>query len=542
MRAGGTGPALVDYARVMYAGLRMRVPEIYQRGNRVRQVRRRWCVRCTVAALLVGWGVSVQAILAEKKPGPWVQIPLDSVGFPGVSSTFLGSGSSVLTVHFLDSSHLLVTYGLRKLVPRVERDPEDHEDRLVAGMVVELPSGKVMARTEWHMHDHGRYLWSLGNGRFLLRIGESLSTMAPMKGMAAGDAFARTAFPGRQARPSLVQVSADGGVVTVETVFTEGGKSGPRVVGDTDTATASVSRAVIDFYRIADSDVLSGFELKPAGTVLSRTLFLVPLDADGYLWPEDEGGNTWGVTFDGFGGKSIDLGKIQSSCKPRLQMTSRSEFLAMTCQGSDDRIKMASYGLDGTETWEDPIGETGAPSFAFAPAAARFAVSGSTTSMVTSAGPGGLPGDDAPRQEVRVYQNASGDMLLRVECTPAFKTAENFDLSADGMLAAVVRNGAIAVYKLPPLSKRDQADMAEVASFAPPASVADVALKRLVVPVQSEQANRRALTQSATVTGPGAIVPEATLVTGAEGAARKPPTLLKAGEKPEFGTGNAEPE
>jgi len=498
--------------------------------------------------VLAGVGLLGQALCAEKKPGPWVQIPLDSLGFPGVSSTFLGAGNSVLTVHFLDSGHLLVTFGLRKLVPRVEQDPEDHEDRLVAGVVVDLPSGKVEAQTEWHMHDHGRYLWSLGKGRFLLRIGEQLYTMAPLKGLAAGDAFARTLFPGRQARPSLVEVSADGGVVTMETVFAESRGGPARVVGDADTATASAMRAVIDFFRIAEDDGPAGFEMKPAGSVLSRTLFLVPLDADGYLWANDEGGGNWSVTFDGFGGKTIDLGKIQSTCRPRLQMTSRSEFLAMTCQGSDDRIKMASYGLDGTETWEDPIGNTGAPTFAFAPAAARFAVSGSSTSaVVATAGVTGLPEDDGPRQEVRVYQNASGDMLLRVECTPAFKTAENFDLSADGLLAAVVRNGAIAVYKLPPLSKRDQQDMAEVASFAPPASAAEVTLKRLAEPVQSEQARRRALTQSAGTqnafaTGPGAI-PEDVVVTGeAATAPRKPPTLLKAGEKPEFGSANAAPD
>ena len=347
----------------MYAGFGMRVSGISRRGRRERQVRVSPWVWCATWAVVGVMSVPGRGMWAEKKPSPWVQISLESVGFPGVSSTFLGAGSSVLTVHFVDSSHLLVTYGLRKLVPRVEQDPEDHEDRLVAGVIVDLPSGKVEARTEWHMHDHARYLWSLGHGRFLLRIGEEMYTMAPLQGLGAGDAFLRTVFPGRRAIPSLVDVSADGGVMTVETVFNEGGKGGVRVVGDADTAQATATKAVIDFFRIAGEDGAAGFTVKPAGSVLSKTLFLVPVDADGYLWAEDKGGGVWGVTFDGFGGKTIDLGTIQSSCKPRLQMTSRSEFLAMTCQGSDERVKMASYGLDGTETWEDPLGDTGVPSF-----------------------------------------------------------------------------------------------------------------------------------------------------------------------------------
>jgi hypothetical protein len=293
---------------------------------------------------------------------------------------------------------------------------------------------------------------------------------------------------------------------------------------------------------VKDEDGGAGFEVTKAGTVLSQSLFLLAVDSDGYLWAEDEGSGVWGVTFDGFEGKTIDLGKIQSSCRPRLQMTSRSEFVAMTCQGADERIKLTSYGLDGVETWEESVGNTGAPSFAFAPVAARFAISGSDSSVVTAAGVAGQP-PEGPRQEVRVYQNASGDLLLRVECTPAFKTAENFDLSGDGMLAAVVRNGAIAVYKLPPLTKRDKDDMAEVGAFAPPASVADVSLKRLVVPAKSAQALRRAELQSAAVKGPG-VVPEASVDLGSSAAAspRRPPTLLKPGEKPEFGTGNAAPE
>jgi hypothetical protein len=485
--------------------------------------------------------LSVAAYGAEKKPVPWVQVSLDSLGFPGVSSAFLGSGSSVLTVNFLDSGHLLVTYEMRKLVPRVEHDPGDHEDRLVAGLVVDLPTGHVEARTEWHMHDHGRYLWALGNGRFLLRIGDWLSTMAPLQGLAAGDAFARTTFPGRQARPSLVEVSPDGGVVTVETVIETPAQGGRKVVlGDADTAAVPATKAVLDFFRVQEAG--AGFVLKPAGSVLSQSLFLLPIDADGYLWAEDAGAGAWDVTFDGFEGKTIGLGKIQSSCRPRLQMTSRSEFVALTCMGSDDRIKLASYGLDGVETWEETVGNTGSPSFAFAPAAARFAISGSDANYSTpSAVPG--PGDEGARQEVRVYQNASGDLLLRVDCTPAFKTAENFDLSADGMLAAVVRNGAISVYKLPPLTKRDRDDMAEVGSFAPPASVADVSLKRLTVPVRSAEAMRRPPTQSAVASGPGAVPPAAVdMGSSAADSPRRPPTLLKPGEKPEFGTANASPE
>jgi hypothetical protein len=472
---------------------------------------------------------------AEKKP--WVQLPLDALGFPGVSSTVLAAGSSVLTVNFVDSSHLLVTYELRKLVPRVDHDPEDHADRLVAGEIVDLPDGHIEARTEWHMHDHGRYLWNLGGGRFLLRIGERLYTMAPLSQPAGTDMFLRTVFPSQAGRPTLIQVSDDGGVVTVETVVGQKDEDGRTkvILGDQDEGPTATT--LIDFFRIAPDGESGGFVANPAGHVGSASPVLLPIDADGYLWATQTVSGAWAVTFDGFAGKTIQVGTIQSSCYPRLVMTSRSEFVALTCQGSDDRIKIASYGLDGTDTWEESVGDFGRPNFAFAPAAARFAISG-TDSGAENDGtvPGGPP--QGARQEVRVYQNASGDLLLHVDCSPGFKTAENFDLSADGMLAAVVRNGAIAIYKLPPLTKKDRDDMAEIAAYAPPATMADVSLKRIMTRVKVE-------------TAAVAVVP-AGVARVAETPAqeadpppgpgqRKPPTLLYPGEKPEFGSANTEP-
>jgi hypothetical protein len=499
-----------------------------------------------VVAVLFALGVCAVrpgSMGAEKKQGPWVQISLESLGFPGISGPFLTSGSSMLTVHFLDGKHLLVTYSLRTLVPRLPGDPMDHDDRLVAGEVVDLPTGHVVAKTEWHMHDHGRYLWKLGDGRFLVRIGERLYTIAPMAKLASGDAFQRTVFPTRGLPPSLVFVSPEGGVVTLETVLEAQDETRKKVVlGDEDTAEPS-SKTLIDFFRVhAGKEGGGDFEVKPAGSVTSPTPLLLPVDADGYLWAQPVDSADWAVTFDGYGGKIIDLGKVESSCRPRLQMTGRSEYLALTCLGSDDHIKMASYGLDGRETWEEVVGDVGTPTFVFAPEAARFAIS-STHLDVAPIQPGSAAGPPVPTQEVRVYQNASGDLLLRAECTPAFKTAENFDLSDDGMLAAVVKSGAVAIYKLPGLKKQDLNDMAESAKFAPPASTENVVLKRLTRPVAAAMVaeNRAGAATPAPASAPAVLVAPLGAQGDGQSGPRKRPTLMNPGEKPEFGSGNGPP-
>jgi hypothetical protein len=522
-------------------------------------------VAAVLGGVLLAGGV---AHAADKQPKPWIQLKLEGLGFPGVSPTFIASGSSSLTVNFLDDSHLLVTFGLRALVPRIVGDPEDDEDRLVAAEIVGLPSGKVDARTEWHMHDHGRYLWALGGGRFLVRIGDSMYTMAPLANLAAKDPFARSLLPNRSMKPSAVFVSPDGGLLTLETVVAIPGQQKPTVqFGDQDSRATVVtpkSRTLIDFFRLGEAKTDEGgsaaVQVETAGGVQSPVPLQLPANADGYLWAEDAGGGRYALSFNPYAGKPVELGPVTSSCYPRLQMVSRSEFVTLTCAGADDKLKLSSFGLDGTETWEEPFGDVDSPAFVFAPMASRFAFS--RVMIGTSSGDmlgGPLPSPSTPtqgpKQEVRVYQDASGDLLLKVDCSPAFKTGENFDLAANGMMLAVVQKGAVAIYKLPPLGKKDLEDMAEVGKFAPPVGTGLVKLARLTTPANSP--NRKRLPgvggplpapgsepKVATSEAAKGMQPDASAETssqtaeGQAGPTRKPPTLLKPGEKPEFKTKN----
>jgi hypothetical protein len=501
----------------------------------------------------------------EKQPAPAVKISLESLGYQGTSQSFVDAGASMLTVNFLDDKHLLVTFSERNLVPRLVGDPEEHDDRLVAGEVVELPTGKVLAKTEWHMHDHARYLWPLGRGRFLLRIEGTLYTMAPLAKLSGGEGavnpFQRTVLPGRQMMPTLAYTSEDGGMLTVESQVNVAKGSGAIEVSNTTVVPQTVT--VVDFFRLeGDGSPAVPLVATPAGEVRAPEPFYLPITADGYMWPQPSGNNKWALTFDDFTGKTRNVATLDSSCSPRLEMVSAAEFVAMTCRGAAERIRMGSYGMDGQETWQEDVGDYGQPTFAYAPAAGRFAVShrterpippGGLVGLMSGQGPGSAPPSvvDQPGsegQEVRVYQNASGDLLLKVQVSPALKTAENFDLSADGTEAVVTKDGQVMVYKLPALSKRDKEDIAEVAKFAPAATTGAVQLALLVGPAANPARRRLPMTdasggqKSAVAAVPAVDVPTQTAGDAPANASpgRKPPTLLKPGEKPEFGKSNAD--
>ncbi len=116
------------------------------------------------------------------------------MGFLPISSQFLLAGSSMYTLHYVDDKHLLLTYSTHRLLKRLPNEPPEDQDRYVEAVLIELPSGHVLARTQWRLHDHGQYLWSLGHGRFLLRIRDTLTTFAPVANLGTTEPFRERPF------------------------------------------------------------------------------------------------------------------------------------------------------------------------------------------------------------------------------------------------------------------------------------------------------------------------------------------------------------
>jgi hypothetical protein len=420
----------------------------------------------------------------KAEPQPWVTISLRTLGVPSMPAAMMKVGSSMLTLDLVDDTHLLLTFSSRGLVPRVPDDPPDDEDRMVRAEVVELPSGRILASKDWHMHDHARYLWRLGKGRFMVRSRRTLYAITPRALLGTPDPLQPLAFPNRDGLPVSVVMSPDESMLTVETLLPPK-KAGARTVDTGLMLEDPKPQVMLDFYRMTGGDEEGQpLEMTGVGLVKASSALMLPMDADGYLWPDDPQHGRWPVSFNEFGGKEVKIGAVDSSCPPRLQMVSRFEFLAFTCMGTDSRTRMKAYGMDGHETWEESQGGTyGLPEFAFAPAAGRFAISRISSivqDMDQFAGPASVP--DGATQEVKVYQTESGDLLLKVPTSPVTRFAENFDLSEDGLVAAVVNDGAVQVYKLPKPSKQDAKDLEEAKSFSPPVSAAPVSFAKMEVP------------------------------------------------------------
>jgi hypothetical protein len=382
----------------------------------------------------------------------------------------------------------------------------------------------------------------------MVRVGGSLSTIAPLANLHT-QPFRRVAFPTRGLNIGGVMASPEGGVLTVESQIPVQ-HNGIATWADVQTAQ---SAALLDLYRMSGEGTPdSPLTITSPKSVKSAHAMSFPIDEDGFLWTTNETRdiNEWTVSFYAFApaGKKnpVVVGQMHSSCQPRLLIASRSEYVSLTCLGADSHMKLATYGFDGHENWEEPMDLDSSIAFAFAPSSGRFAMSRITT-VTAPTEVNGLQGDPSFKQEVRIYQTESGDLVLKATTTPAFKTAENFDLSPDGKIAALVQNGEIAIYQLPAPSERDRKATEEVAKYAPPPGRnAEISLEGVVVRERPGEtvagnaprvaapvvagANTPAVADSAAQ----ATRPVTTASMDEKTPPRKAPTLLLPGEKAEF--------
>jgi hypothetical protein len=405
----------------------------------------------------------------SRGPEPPLRIPLQNLGFQPLSSQFLLNGSSMLTLHYVDDKHLLLTFVVHRLIPRVVDDPEDDQDRVVDALLLEIPTGNVLARTSWHLHDHAQYLWNLGHGHFLLRIRDSLTTIAPLANLSEKEPFRQHPFlVSSERRLAALILSPEADLLIIESMKRIPPEEKPKtpLFGPAPKSTES-SPVQVNFYRLHAGD--DGGPVNPsfAGAVQTRNTGDLPVTTAGYLAIIDQGRQHWAFDFHTFAGKINELSPFDSTCSPAPIFVSHSEFVAFGCRSGQARQQIGGFNMRGQEMWEQGLfGDFIAPSMAYAPAGGRFALS--RVLLKISAVPDQpISADEVSTQSVVVYQTNTGKQLLRADCSPVERAGQNFTLSPNGLALAVVHADAIEIYSLPPLSAKDEAELKLAQASAP---------------------------------------------------------------------------
>jgi len=501
---------------------------------------KRWRMGAALAA--VGMVSSLMAGAWSRPDERPLTIPVEPLGFQALPMRFMSTSSTLFTLHFVDEQHLLFTFTTRKLMARLaDADPDD-DDRNVTALLLELPSGKVLARTEWRTRDRDRYLWPLGHGRFLLRVRSKLSVIDPLRNLEAGgesEAFHQQTFLELKRPIGYLSVSPGGDLLGVETVAPRK----PKLVGGAASAAALAATVPgykkepelqiagrppvqIYFFRLREEKVEGKERLiaRSAGLVGAPALINLPATGDGYLDINQESAGTWTFDFVSHTGKRLELSAYDTSCAPRPYFVSRSEFVAFGCRGTTDKMQLSYFNLKGEQPWLSVLGGTQvSPSIVAAPEAGRFAMNRTLVNS-TLIDTDNLTTDDLTSQEITVMQNFDGRVLLKVQATPIQRAGQNFDLSPSGTKFAVLRGGNLEVYTLPALTGKDQKAVQMAGSLAPEANDAPVKLNSVEVKVA--EAEMTSGETKAADTAAGGSVP----APAAAPAAQPTATALPAGD------------
>ncbi len=384
---------------------------------------------------------------------PAASIPVQPLGFEPPSMFYLAQRPSSLTLNFVDSKHLLFTFRVNALIKRnPSNDQTGNQDQVIQADVLDISTGKVVKTTRWTMHDRQRYLWPLGHGRFLIRIGNTLYQ--------TGSSLKLKPFLKPRHQLTLVNISPGRNFLSVETdVPADPGSLAPEV---------DLQGRVLRQPEHVNLAVYPAGSKRPLFRTQSQQALNLPVMHDGFLEllsgkPRKGHGNLWmirEIQFQGLGNGGQppaqlprkDILTFQSDCHPSLLPLSGSVVLA-GCAGDGSDHKMTAVNLHGDRLWQQwwqarYIWHT----TAYAANGSRFALGSLMTDQpLVTLNQSTI--SDVERQLVGVFNTHTGQLILVRDADPIVSAGQNFALTANGRRFAILRNHAIEIYNLPPVSK-----------------------------------------------------------------------------------------
>jgi hypothetical protein len=414
----------------------------------------------TASLLLCSLGAHAQHVLphalfaSKKKQGsperppvratlqPSLTIPAEPLGFTPPAEFYLGARNSLVSLDFLDEDRLLFTFRVPGLIHRAGRTDQSENERKIRAVVLHLPGGSVESEAVWTLHDRERYLYTIGNGQFLLRDGDTLQL---------GDASLQLKpylrFPG-----PILWVEMDPSRQFLVTGSTEPPTQASRP-GDVPSPNTARASLVADTPNRAEKrDMVVRILRRDDGKVMLvshvNSAVHLPINSEGYLETLRGNGAAWKLNLNYFTGGSRIIGSVESACVPLLNFISPGEFLATTCNSSGDP-KLVAMGLNGKRLWENPSpGPSVWPILVTNDNGARIAreslVANHTVNAIAP-----LEAEDIKGQDVQILDATTGKQVLRAAASPFFDAGGNVAISPSARRVAIMMDGNLQVFDLP---------------------------------------------------------------------------------------------
>jgi len=369
------------------------------------------------------------------------------------------SGASNLSLDFLDRDHVLFTFNPKKLFTRHPDCPATHDDRIVHAAILEISSGTVLKETDWYVHDSRRYLWTLGNGKILLRKLNSLYIV--------GAGLQETPLWTSSKDLLWVSVTPDGKQIITESAADAA--SSPSKAKQTSKPRVQITfrdAESLAVLRVIQSEKTANVEAASSGfaSVISGAT-----------------GRVWLVRFGPDEKQRANIARVRTRRAPDVLYLSSNTLLIGRDSSSKSGYSVSVFTTTGNRLWRQHWdAHRYFPVLARSEDGSRFAIS--TFSLVdvpTSASTEEqLPSQqEGLEQRIEVFNTASGTPVCSATAAPAMLNGQNFSLSPDGLRLAVLRGTQIDFYDLPEMSSEEQAKYSAAKAdvpglYIPPADTA----------------------------------------------------------------------
>jgi VWFA-related protein len=381
---------------------------------------------------------------AVQPPKPARRLNLPPSGYLEMAANVRLSEQSNMSLDFLDSDDLLLTFNPKKLFVRLPECPPTHSDHLEHAVVFRVSTGKVVKEADWYLHDHRSYLWPLGSGRMLLRKLNNL--------YAVDSELHEKLLYSSPSDLLWVSVTPDGKQIIVETA-----DQAPKHEAEAPAKT----RVTIGFLDVDSLQIVRAVKV-------GQSVNLEGTSA-GFVSTSKSTGDVWLIQFGPVASARRDIARVRSRRIPDILYSSNNTLLVGREARSGLHYSVGAFTLTGNFLWRQQWPRNWySPTIKRSEDGSRFAVSG--ISIVDSKTPA-VPNDDEDaggrEQNIGVFDAASGDRLLAAHATPVVLNGQNFSLSPDGRHLAVVQGSGIEIYDLPAMSREELAKYTAVKADVP---------------------------------------------------------------------------
>jgi hypothetical protein len=381
---------------------------------------------------------------------PTAKIPVEPLGFSPPGPLYLGQRNSLVSLDFIGENELLFTFRVPGLIHRQLKagESDQSDERQIRAVVLHLPEGTIEAEGLWTLHDRGPYLWMLKDGHFLLRDRENLQL-----GDAHLDLKPLLQFPG-----PLLWLELD----PSQRFMVANSQEPAAKPANADTADSPAMPAA----TLTPSDEAATGEAAPpqpdfvvrilhreTGQVLLvsrvRQLVHLPINSEGYLESLRGRSQDWVLNLNYFTGGSRVLGTVESACAPNMDFISEQVVAVAGCDSLGSH-KLLAVTTQGKTLWANLNPDTAIwPLLVRSPDGSRLVQETlAVTHAVSSYAP--LSSDDIKGQVVRVFDAATGEVAFESPASPVLDAGGNVALSPSSRRVAVLNQGAIEVFDLPP--------------------------------------------------------------------------------------------